>query len=440
MIRVLLIGGIDPSGIAGLAADMRALSSLGINGAMVATCMVIENSRGVERTAPVAPADVRDALRAALGDGEPHAVKLGMLYGKEIARLVARELDALECPIVVDPVLTASIGMPLAEEGLEDAMVEHILPLADVVTPNAPELEALSGCRVRSYQDAEDAANHILERGGTGAVLVKGGHLRGRMATDLLVEPRKVSEFAAPRLSIARPRGLGCTYASLIAGYLALGEGLGSAVARSKDKLHASLECAEEIGEAQVINPLRIVVSEGERYRVGEEMRAALPELLLLLTPNLVPEVGVNIAYGIYGAKDFHDVCTLDSRIVLKGGRAATVGSPSFGAGSHVARTVLAVMAYDSTMRCAVNLRHSEPLLRAAKRARFSIGSFDRSAEPKGRKTMEWGTARAIEALGGIPDLIWDPGGMGKEPMARVLAQDPAALLQKVEKLSRALS
>ncbi|MBI5001526.1 MAG: bifunctional hydroxymethylpyrimidine kinase/phosphomethylpyrimidine kinase [Euryarchaeota archaeon] len=436
MKRVLIIGGLDQSGIAGLGADMRSLGSLGMGCAPVATSIVLESSAKLDRIVPIEPDVIRDGIRAVLEDGEPNAVKLGMLYAKATTKTVSKELEDLECPIIVDPVLAASVGNPLAEEGMVQSLFDNILPIADLVTPNLRELQALSGNKAVTYSDAERAADKLLTEGGAGAVLVKGGHMKGKLAADILVEPRLVTEFAAPRLPLSHPRGLGCTYASLITGYIALGEELKDAVGHAKDRLHTSLEHAERLGSATVLNPIRSVVREAELYRITEQMRAAIPELLGILVPDLVPEVGVNAAYAIWGAKDMREVCTLDSRIILKGGIPSTMGSPAFGVSRHIARVVLTAMEYEPWARCAINVRYSESAVKAARRAKLSMSSFDRRDEPKNKRTMAWGTARAIESAGYIPDIIWDAGGHGKEAMMRVLGRNPADVLNKVERLA----
>jgi hydroxymethylpyrimidine/phosphomethylpyrimidine kinase len=250
------------------------------------------------------------------------------------------------------------------------------------------------------------------------------------------VEPKRVTEFASPRLNFKGLRGLGCTYSSLIAGYLALGEGMRDSIGQAKDALHASLEHAQPIGSALALNPMNSVVSGSQRHRITEEMRAAIPELLRLLTPKLTPEVGSNIAYAMWGAAGIHDVCGLDSRIVMKGGRAATIGAPAFGASRHMARVALAAMEYDPAMRCVINLRQSKELVEAAKKVGLAVGSFDRGDEPKAVKTMSWGTAKTIQDKGFVPDLIWDAGGHGKEAMARLLGRNPADVVYKVGQIA----
>ncbi|MFH0816119.1 MAG: bifunctional hydroxymethylpyrimidine kinase/phosphomethylpyrimidine kinase [Methanobacteriota archaeon] len=437
MKRVLVIGGLDPSGIAGISADIRALSTLDVIVAPVTTGIVLENSEKVDEIIPHDPRLVARAIRCAVDDGEPSAAKLGMLYSPECAKAVARELEDLECPIVVDPVLSASVGTRLADAGLPDALVEHVFSVADLVTPNARELEALSGMKVGNLQAAEKAANSLMIRGGPGAILVKGGHLRGKLAADLLVEPKRVTEFASPRLSLEGLRGLGCTYASLIAGYLAMGEGLRDSIGQAKDVLHTSLEMAQPIGSALALNPMNRVVSGSEKYKIMEEIRAALPELLNAFVPKLMPEVGNNLAYALWGATSVSDVCGLDSRIVLKGDRAASVGTPAFGASRHMSRVVLTTIQYDPAVRCVLNLKYSKEVVAAAKKVGLTEASFDRKDEPKSVKTMAWGTAKAIQDKGFVPDMIWDAGGHGKEAMVRLLGRNPADLVYKVRQIAR---
>ncbi len=131
------------------------------------------------------------------------------------------------------------------------------------------------------------------------------------------------------------------------------------------------------------------------------------------------------------------DVCGLDSRIVLKNGRPATVGTPAFGASKHMPRVVITAMQYDPAMRCAINLKYSKEAVDAAKKVGLTIAIFERKDEPKSVKTMVWGTAKAIQELGYVPDLIWDGGGHGKEAMLRLLGRNPADLVFKVREIAR---
>jgi predicted fused transcriptional regulator/phosphomethylpyrimidine kinase len=160
----------------------------------------------------------------------------------------------------------------------------------------------------------------------------------------------------------------------------------------------------------------------------------SLEDLLDILPPRLLPEVGSNLSFALPGAGDTGQVLALDSRIVQAGGEGSvTCGELEMGGSHHTARIVLAAMSRDPNMRCAMNLRYRPEHVEAARRAQLTVSSFQRSEQPEGVTTMEWGTWRAIELHGGdVPDVIYDEGGPGKEPMLRVLGKDPADVVKKV--------
>jgi hydroxymethylpyrimidine/phosphomethylpyrimidine kinase len=151
-----------------------------------------------------------------------------------------------------------------------------------------------------------------------------------------------------------------------------------------------------------------------------------------MLNRDWVPEVGINFAYALPQARYHEDVCAMKGRIVSLGDEARHAGCLGFGASRHVARIVLAAMNHDPEMRSALNLRYSEDNLSKIIATGLEVASFDRRKEPKGVRTMEWGTVMAIKKAGKVPDVIFDKGGIGKEPMIRVLGRDPFNVLEKI--------
>lgn len=228
---VLLVAGLDPSGGAGLAADLEALAAVGARGWPVAAALTAQGPRGARAFAPVAPAMLRAQLEALLlglpARRRPGAVKTGMLGTGANAALLARLLSRgplARAPLVVDPVLAASSGLPLLRARSARAALAPLLARAALVTPNLPELARLTGLPVASDEQAIAAARSL----GCRAVLVKGGHRQGA-PVDILVTVRRVWRFPGKRHP-GTARGTGCRLASAIAGLLARGAPLPEAV------------------------------------------------------------------------------------------------------------------------------------------------------------------------------------------------------------------
>ena len=431
MANALTIAGSDSVGGAGLQADLKAFEALGVHGCSVVTCVTSQNTRGISTIFPIPVDHVASQLRSVLEDVELDAVKTGMLYSPEIVKTVASALKREGTPIVVDPVMSATTGSSLHKEGFVDALVAKLLPISYLVTPNLGEAEALSGIRVKDEKSARKAAEEILELG-PDAVLVKGGHLRGAEAADYLCTRGKTVKITSPRVG-AEVHGTGCTLASLIAGNLAKGLRLEESVRVSKSMIYKAILAREKVGlGVACANPLAVLRIEAHKASMLEELEDSGAQLERILDSRLVPEVGTNMAYAVLGAIEPEDVAAFTGRIVRVGSGARKVGCARFGASKHVARIVLAASSRDSEMRCAMNIRYSSENLELCRKAKLAIGTFDRAKEPEGVSSMTWGILWAIDKRGSVPDVIFDKGGHGKEPMIRLLGKSPENVVSKL--------
>ncbi len=253
---ILAIAGSDPSGGAGVQADLKTFSDLGVEGISAITAITAQDEEHVLAIHPT-PADVlTQQLSTACNGREIAAVKIGMVATKANARAIAwflKRIDALH--VVIDPVLHSSSGSALLEADALPFYRQHLLPLATVITPNIPEASALAGMQVAGLDTMQKAAEVIhretirMREKSTKplAVIVKGGHLEGD-AVDVLFDGEKYHSFTAPRIALAgrSPRGTGCRFASAIAAHLAKGENLSTAVSRAKDYLAWYIEKAAQ--------------------------------------------------------------------------------------------------------------------------------------------------------------------------------------------------
>jgi len=434
MANALTVAGSDSVGGAGLQADLKAFEAVGVHGCSVVTCVTSQNTKGVSSIFPIPPAEVASQLKSVLEDVHIHAVKTGMLYSADIVRVVSALLRDVEAPIVVDPVMAATTGSSLHMRGFVEALVAKLLPICTLVTPNLGEASSLSGVEVKDERSVRKAGLEILELGPK-AVLVKGGHLRGDDAADYLFIDGRVEKISSPRVK-AEVHGTGCALASLIAANIASGMDLEPAVRRSKGMIFKAILARETVGRGiPCANPLAVLRIEAARASMLEELEAAGHELERLMDSDLVPEVGTNLGYAVLGALEQDDVAAFDGRIVRVGTRAKKVGCARFGASKHVARIVLAASSHDPEKRTALNIKFSDRNLAACRKAKLSIATFDRAEEPKGTSSMTWGVHKAIEGFGRVPDVIFDRGGVGKEPMIRLLGNSPEDVLSKLRRM-----
>ncbi|HEY7660858.1 MAG TPA: bifunctional hydroxymethylpyrimidine kinase/phosphomethylpyrimidine kinase [Actinomycetota bacterium] len=234
--RALTIAGSDSGGGAGIQADLKTFSALGVFGMTAVTAVTVQNTLGVSGVETLSPAIVADQIRAVVEDIGIDAAKTGMLASADIVRSVAEAIEQAGVPnLVVDPVFVSKHGHALLEPSAVEVLRDRLLPLATLVTPNLPEAAGLAGFDVDSRERMEDAAQAIRALG-AGAVLVKGGHLEGDpdRSDDLFVDADRREWIGAERIATPNTHGTGCTLSAAIAGHLAMGEDLLDAVRSGK--------------------------------------------------------------------------------------------------------------------------------------------------------------------------------------------------------------
>lgn len=244
----LTIAGSDSGGGAGIQADLKTFQHFGVFGTSVITAVTAQNTREVAGWVPVALEMIDMQIDAVATDLRPAALKTGMLADADVVELVAAAIrrHAL-APLVVDPVMVSASGDALLDPDGVGAMRTMLIPLATLVTPNLDEAEILLGETVRDV-DAMERAGRALVAGGATAALIKGGHLVGDAAIDILVHGDRVITFTHPRLATLHTHGTGCTLSAAITALLARGEGLEAAVERSIEWVHRAIATAPGLG------------------------------------------------------------------------------------------------------------------------------------------------------------------------------------------------
>jgi hydroxymethylpyrimidine/phosphomethylpyrimidine kinase len=243
---VLAVAGSDSAGGAGIQADLKTMLALGVHGMSVVCAVTAQNSVGVQGYWEVPPDAVRAQLASVLGDIGVQAVKTGMLASAPIVQTVASMLAGVPAPIVIDPVAVSKHGDSLLSGGTLDALKRDLLPLATVVTPNLLEAELLTGQSITDEAGMRRAAE-ALSALGPRWILVKGGHLAGN-PVDLLFDGSEVTRFPGQRIDSPHTHGTGCTLASAIASYLALGMAVPAAVAAAKEFVTGAIAAGFPLG------------------------------------------------------------------------------------------------------------------------------------------------------------------------------------------------
>jgi hydroxymethylpyrimidine kinase/phosphomethylpyrimidine kinase len=441
--RVLTIAGSDSSGGAGIQADIKSFAALSVHGMSVITAITAQNSLGVHAVHEV-PVEMVAAQFAAITADEGLRIdcaKTGMLYSTAMIETVARALKHSNIPFVLDPVMKAGAGGALIEDAALQALTTHLLPLCSVITPNVPEAEILSGLRIRTKEEVKAAARAIHALGAS-AVVITGGHLADELtagrATDVLYDGA-YAEISAPLVKTDRiVHGGGCSFSAALAAELAKGKPLQEAAATAKGFVHDAIVNGELVSGLLVVNQARGQQTDADRYWTSENVRLAVNILKATIGfENLIPEVGTNIGMAIDCATSEQDIAAVDGRIVrtVEGLRAGCV---AFGASDHIARLILAMRAQNHTYRSAMNVKFAPEILEVCHKLGITVSSFERDQEPEDAKTMDWGVTEASKAF--VPDVIYDRGAVGKEPMIRIFGTTAVEVVEKVRMIVAALA
>jgi hydroxymethylpyrimidine/phosphomethylpyrimidine kinase len=229
----LSIAGSDPSGGAGLQADLKTFHRLGVYGEAVVTLITVQNTRGIRRVEVLDPGLVVEQIAAVIEDIPPQAAKTGALGNRAVMEAVAEAAETFRFPLIVDPIMIGKDGSALLDAGARRSLTEKLLPRAFLLTPNLPEAAVLAGRPVCDRDSMARAAEKLVALGAVN-VLVKGGHLAGDPVDLLLTSDGTWTEYAASRISTRHTHGTGCTYSAAIAAELAKGAELKDAIQTAK--------------------------------------------------------------------------------------------------------------------------------------------------------------------------------------------------------------
>ncbi len=268
---VLSIAGSDSSGGAGIQADLKTFSSLGVYGTTAITAITAQNTQGVHSQLAITSQMVYDQIVAVIEDLHPSFVKIGMLSNAKIVRAVAESLSQYSLPIILDPVIVSSSGHRLLSLEAQDALKEKLLPMSVLITPNIPEIKALTDMPLSSFEEKQMAAQRLMNYG-VKAVLLKGGHEEGNTKTDILFSQSangiESTLFSADTIPTPNIHGTGCTLSSAITAFMARGLCLQDAIAEAKTYITNAITAGADIkighGSGPVnhgFNPLKMKIN-----------------------------------------------------------------------------------------------------------------------------------------------------------------------------------
>ena len=438
----LSIAGSDSSAGAGIQADLKTFSSLGVYGCTAVTAITSQTGSGISGILQISPKMIENQIQAILDDITPDAIKIGMVYGKNAIDSIRKVLKDSKIPVILDPVMIAGTGERLLHSDAITDLTAHLLPLATIVTPNKFEAEVLSGLKITSTQSAITAAEKIRKMGANNVVL-KGGHLPGKFSTDVILNSRnQVFKLSNRRLTYDRMHGGGCTFSASLTAYIAKNFAIVDACRSANQFTHSSLKKRIVIGSKFIINsPFFKLYELADRYEVYINLQRAIE--MIEATPNfgkLIPETQSNLAYSIAEPNHIYDIMAVKGRIIKVGDNAKPVSSFGVWFSKHIAAAILGYMKFRPNMRSAMNIKYDSKIILRARRF-FSVASYDRTKEPKQSKKREgrsisWGINQALLENPNA-DIIYHQGDFGKEAMTIVFAPTPIDVIKKLKRILR---
>ena len=436
--KVLTIAGSDPSGGAGIQADLKTFTALGVYGMSVITAITSQNTQKVNSIYSLPAKTVKDQLEAVISDIKPDFIKIGMLSNTGIIESVVDIIKKYKLKnVILDPVMVSKSGSCLLEEKSFNILKTRLIPRAFLITPNIIEAEILTGIKISDLESIIYTAEKLIEMGAKN-VLIKGGHLKDDNCKDLLLTANKFIILSRKRIKTKNTHGTGCTYSSAIASFLAKGLKLEIAVHKARDYLHLAIRNNITLGKGSgPVNHLVLIQRHEEILSARKEIKDAFIKLNNFQIAGLIPEVQSNIAYALKNADNLNEVFGFPGRIIRLKKEIKYLAEPDLGASKHMGKVVLTAMRYDLSYRAAMNIKFSDEIINICKKLKLNISGFDRNKEPLIIKniegqTLEWGTNVAIKRSKKFPDIIFDRGANGKEPMIRVLGKDPDDVANKI--------
>jgi len=430
-VNVLSIAGSDPSSGAGIQGDIKTYSELGAYGLTIVTAVTSQNTSKFLQVEAISPTMITSQIESVLSDFHIDAIKIGMVYNARIIKVIHSKLKGTRIPIILDPVFKSTTGGVLLLKDAHSDFRKLLVPLSFVITPNIFEAEKLTGMKIRTKNDVKKAATKICLMGAKN-VIIKGGHLKGSIVTDFLLDGAGFYTFSAKRIQLAT-HGLGCNFSAALAISIAEGNNLKDAVRFAKEFSAKSIISSQKIGKGIFITHTK--------DQIRKNLSDAISKFLNLKEiSKYIPESQTNFVYSKAKPKSPKDILGISGRIVKAANKPILAGNITYGGSRHVALAVLEMTKKFPDTRSALNVKYDKELIKRAIDKQFLVLHYDRGVEPSRTKnkegnTISWGIRNAIKNVPRSPDLIFHKGDFGKEPMILIFGCRPQEVITKLMKI-----
>ena len=434
----LSIAGSDSGAGAGIQADLKTFTSLGVYGCTAITAVTAQNTQEVSSVFEVTPECITEQIRSVILDMPPDAIKIGMVYNKPNIETIRRVLKGSKVPIVLDPILSAGTGGKLLLPEAFESFKAELIPLSTIITPNRIEAQKITGIQIISRSDIARAARKIKNLGAKN-VIIKGNRFEKKQVADILLTSEgRLIEVSNSKLNSEEMHGTGCNFSAAITAFLARNFSIIDAFKLANNYVRDSLQNALKIGKGLLVsNPASSMYDYASRYVVLKGLQWAIEDIETSDKFGiLLPETQSNIAFALPDARELDHIAAIKGRIIKIGDTARSASSMvEFGASKHVGSALLAYMTVNRLVRSAMNIKYDEKIRRITKEV-FKVSNYDRSKEPrhilkKEGMSIFWGIKYALAKNPGA-EIIYHEGAIGKEPMCIIFASNPAEVVNKI--------
>jgi hydroxymethylpyrimidine kinase / phosphomethylpyrimidine kinase / thiamine-phosphate diphosphorylase len=434
------IAGSDSGAGAGIQADLKTFSALGVYACTAITAITAQNTHEVVGIFEIETEIIKKQINSVMVDIPPDAIKIGMVYSKEVIQAVSKLIPISKSPIILDPILAAGSGAKLLLDNALEHFIADLIPISTLITPNLMEAEKLTNVKIKSETEAIEAARQIKKFGAEN-VIIKGGHFHNKFVTDFLLDSGgRLVKFTNPRLEIKETHGSGCNFSAAAAAFLARGFSVEDACSLANQYIHNAINNVLKLGRGLLVtNPISGLYQNANRYSILRQLQVTIHKIQDLNNlGKLIPETQSNLVFALPDAKTILDVAGVKGRIIKINNSARPASDIEFGASKHVASAVLSFMTVDRSIRSGMNIKYDKKILLLC-RSLFPISYYDRRMEPRNIKKKEgmtifWGIRRAL-AKNPKAQIIWHRGDIGKEPMIVIFGKDPADVYNKAKKI-----
>jgi hydroxymethylpyrimidine kinase / phosphomethylpyrimidine kinase / thiamine-phosphate diphosphorylase len=442
----LSIAGSDSGGAAGIQADLKTLTNLGVYGCTAITAITAQNTKRVSSITVLDGRAVADQINSTIRDIHPNAIKIGMVYNKENIHIIKESLKSIHVPIILDPIFAAGTGARLLLPDALETFKRELIPISTVITPNHSEAEEIVRFRIKSRNDIKKAANRIKDLGAKN-VIIKSTHLYKRKITDILLNSEsKFLEISNRRLKIAEIHGSGCNFSAAVTAFLARDHIVTNAFVLANKYVQSAIRNNLKVGAGlAVAHPALSLYEDANRYFVLMKLHAASAIVESIdRFGELIPETQSNLVFALPEANKLDDVAAIKGRIVKFGERALCASRiVEFGASRHVASAVLVYIKSNPLVRSAINIKFNKNVERIIK-SDFKVSSYDRRLEDSQTSRKEgmstpWGIKLAL-AKNPEAELIYHNGSIGKEAMCLIFGEEPSEVVLKATRILKKLT